>query len=63
MITTQYGEPVDAIVYLDEKTGIVEVEMTDRINRVKFRRDYMLHQLRADGGIKEIVAAAEKRRA
>ena len=41
---------------------MAEVDMTDRYNRVKFRRDYAIHQLRADGGIKEIIDAAERKR-
>ena len=62
MITTQYGSPIDRILHLDEKLGMTTVEMQDDKGRT-VQRTYSLHQLKADGGIKEIVSAAEKRRA
>jgi hypothetical protein len=62
MILTQYGDPIDRVIYLDEKTGMAEVEMTSTDPNRKERRDYAIHQLRADGGIKEILAAAERKR-
>lgn len=61
MIMTQYGSPIDRIIDLDEKLGMTTVEMVDDKGR-SVQRTYSLHQLKADGGIKEIVAAAEKRR-
>lgn len=59
MVVTQYGNPIDRVIHVDTKTGMAEVEMVDSKGRT-VRRDYYLNQLKADGGIKEIIAVAER---
>ena len=61
MITTQYGDPIDRIIHVDEKCGMCDVEINGKGNK-PIKRTYMLHQLRADDGIKEILSAALSRR-
>lgn len=66
MIMTQYGTPIERVLSVDEKTGMATVEvLTGKRTRHGAwkveNRDYALHQLRADGGIQEILAAAERR--
>jgi hypothetical protein len=60
MVVTQYGVPVDRVLYVNERLGIAKVSMRDHKGRT-VERDYFLYELRADGGVDEIVQSAEKR--
>ena len=65
MTVTQYGTQVNRVLFVDEKLGMAEVEVfvsPDSEGKRTEKRDSYLSQLRADGGIKEIINAAERRR-
>jgi hypothetical protein len=65
MTVTQYGTQVNRVLFVDEKLGMAEVEVfvsPDSEGKRTVKRDCYLHQLRADGGIKEIINAAIRRR-
>jgi hypothetical protein len=57
MVFTQYGVPVDRVIHVDIKTGMAEVELVNPKGQTETRL-YYLNQLRADGGINEIISAA-----
>lgn len=56
MIYTQYGTEVSRVIQILEDTGDVQVQLKGEDEK----RHYHLSQLKADGGIHEILAAAER---